>query len=90
MSEPIQENFFEPKKLTERLKAPLLMLLMSIALLVLPLLLARVLDPYIWFILIVGFTTGFSVAEILFYLYTQLAPPKKYDNVSNRVNASAC
>ena len=79
MSEPTQENLFETKKWTQRWKAPLLLLVMLIALFVLPLLLAWALDPYVWFILMVGFITGFSVAEILFCVYTRFAHPKKYE-----------
>lgn len=77
MSEPTKENLFETKKWTQRWKAPLLLLVMLIALFVLPLLLAWALDPYVWFILMVGFITGFSVAEILFYIYTRFVHPKK-------------
>lgn len=71
MSEPTQENLFETKKWTQRWKAPLLMFIMLIALFLLPLILAWALDPYTWFILIVGFITGLSASEILFYLYTR-------------------
>jgi len=71
MSEPTQENLFETKKWTQRWKAPLLMFIMLIALFLLPLLLAWALDPYTWFVLIVGFITGLSGSEILFYLYTR-------------------
>lgn len=77
MSEPPQEDLFETKKWTQRWKPLLIMLTMLIALFVLPLLSAWALDPYMWFILMVGFITSISVAEILFYLHTRSAPLKK-------------
>ena len=68
MEEPMQENLFESKKWTERWKIPLLMFIMLTLLFLLPLLLAGVLNPYVWFTLMVGSTTGLSVADILFYI----------------------
>jgi len=47
----------------------LLMFLMSILLLISPVLLAKMLDPYVWFVFLVSFITGVSIAEILFYFY---------------------
>jgi len=49
----------------------LLIFLVFVACLFLPLLLAGILDPYIWFILLVSFTSGFSTSEVIFYLYTR-------------------
>jgi hypothetical protein len=49
----------------------LLVFLMLVGCLFLPVLLAGVLDPYIWFIFIVSFTSGVSVSEIVFYLHTR-------------------
>jgi hypothetical protein len=42
-----------------------------LAFLLLPLLLAKVLDPYSWFILMISLMSGLSFAEILFYFHTQ-------------------
>lgn len=80
MSEPTQENLFETKKWTQRWKAPILMFIMLIAIFLTPLILAWALDPYIWFILMVGFITGFSVSEILFYLYIRSYSSKEIKN----------
>lgn len=80
MSEPTQEDLFETKKWTQRWKAPLLMFVMLIVLFLTPLVLAWALDPYIWFILMVGFITGFSVSEILFYLYIRSYSSKEIKN----------
>lgn len=41
---------------------------MLFAFLILPLFLAGFLDPYVWFIFMIGLTSGFSVAEMLLYL----------------------
>jgi len=49
----------------------LLIFLAFVACLFVPILLAGVLDPYIWFILLVSFTSGFSTSEAVFYLYTR-------------------
>jgi len=49
-------------------KAILLVLFMSLALLVAPLLLAGILSGSIWFIMIVSFTSGVSISEIILYL----------------------
>jgi len=46
----------------------ILMFALMIIALASPFLLAAVLPPYIWLILIVGVGTGFSVAELLFYI----------------------
>jgi len=50
-----------------------LLLLFSILLLsmIAPLLLTRVLGPEIWFIVIVGVTSGASIAEVCFYFHTR-------------------
>jgi len=42
-----------------------------LAFLLLPLLLAKLLDPYSWFILMISLTSGLSIAEILFHFQTQ-------------------
>lgn len=57
----------EGKKRTLMLLA--LTFLGLIATLILPILLTKVLDPAVWFTLIIGFTTGVSVAEILLYYH---------------------
>lgn len=80
MSEPTQEDLFKTKKWTQRWKAPILMFIMLIAIFLTPLILAWALDPYIWFILMVGFITGFSVSEILFYLYIRSYSSKEIKN----------
>lgn len=80
MSEPTQEDLFETKKWTQRWKAPILMFIMLIVIFLTPLILAWALDPYIWFILMVGFITGFSVSEILFYLYIRSYSSKEIKN----------
>ena len=49
-------------------KAMLLVLFMSLALLVAPLLFAGILSGPIWFIMIVSFTSGVSISEIILYL----------------------
>ena len=49
-------------------KAMLLVLLMSLAFLIAPLLLAGILSGPIWFIMIVSFTSGVSISEIILYI----------------------
>ena len=49
-------------------KALLLALLMSLAFLVAPLLLAQILSGTVWFIMIASFTSGVSISEIILYL----------------------
>lgn len=49
----------------------LLIFCMLIVFLIVPLLLAGFLEPYVWFILMVSLTSGLSIAEILFYLSTR-------------------
>jgi len=66
-----EQTLPETGKGAHRLKKLLLMFLALITLLALPLALAKVLDPYVWFTLLISFMTGLSVAEILFYLYTR-------------------
>jgi hypothetical protein len=48
----------------------LLAFFIVVASFVIPLLLALILNPAIWFILILGFTSGVSISEIIFYLQT--------------------
>lgn len=67
----LEQTLPETKKSAHGLKRLLLMLLALITFLALPLLLAKVLDPYVWFTLLISFMTGLSFAEILFYLYTR-------------------
>lgn len=40
---------------------------MLFAFLILPLFLAGFLDPYVWFIFMIGLTSGFSIAEMFLY-----------------------
>lgn len=49
----------------------MLIFLVTIVMLASPLLLAKALDPYVWFILMLSLIAGFSIAEILFYLHTR-------------------
>lgn len=57
----------------------ILIFLGLIATLILPLFLTKVLDPYVWLILIISFTTGVSVAEILLYLYMPKTFNERHD-----------
>jgi len=49
----------------------IVMFLALLAFLLLPLLLAKLLNPYSWFILMISLTSGLSIAEMLFYFHTQ-------------------
>lgn len=49
----------------------IVMFLALLAFLLLPLLLAKLLDPYSWFILMISLASGLSIAEISFYFRTQ-------------------
>lgn len=49
----------------------LLVLLMSVAIFVAPLLLTQVLSATVWFIVIVSFTSGVSISELILYLQTR-------------------
>lgn len=49
-------------------KAVLLVLFMSLAVIVAPLLLTQVLSAMAWFVLIVGFMSGVSISEVILYL----------------------
>lgn len=69
----ISEQKFETElEQTETNHTPWRMLLLTlgtlIALLIVPLLLARILSGPIWFVLIVSFMSGTSISEIIFYL----------------------
>jgi len=70
---PPQETLRETEKANRQRRMMLLMFLISIVVVVLPSILAKILDPYIWFILTVSSITGFSIAEILVYVYTRRA-----------------
>ena len=61
----------ETEEGTHGLKTVLLMVFALIAFLALPLFLAKLLDPYIWFTLLISFMTGYSLADIVFQLYTR-------------------
>lgn len=50
-------------------KLLILFFLVMILILVSPLFLASFLDPHTWFILMVSFTSGVSISEILLYVY---------------------
>lgn len=52
-------------------KALLLVLFISLALIGAPLLLTQVLGPTVWFVLLVGFTSGVSISEVVLYLQTR-------------------
>lgn len=60
---------------TPRDHAPWKMLIlyffMLIAIVFVPLMLSGFLDPYLWFILIISFTSGISVAEVFVYFHTR-------------------
>jgi hypothetical protein len=49
-------------------KTMLIILLMSLALFVVPLLLAGIISGLVWFMMIVSFTSGVSISEIVLYL----------------------
>ena len=49
-------------------KTLLLTLLMSMAFLIAPLLLTQILSATVWFIMIISFTSGVSLSEIILYL----------------------
>jgi hypothetical protein len=49
----------------------LLVLVMSVAIFVAPLFLTQVLSATVWFILIVSFTSGVSISEVILYLQTR-------------------
>jgi hypothetical protein len=61
----------ETEEGTHGLKTALLMVFALIAFLALPLFLAKLLDPYIWFTLLISSMTGYSLADIVFQLYTR-------------------
>lgn len=52
-------------------KALLLLFAILLLSMIVPLLLTRVLSPEIWFIVLVGITSGASIAEISFYFHTR-------------------
>lgn len=56
-----------------------------IATLILPLLLAEILGPAVWFILIISFTTGMSVAEILLYLHMPKTASEHHDHKTTTI-----
>lgn len=56
-----------------------------IAVLTLPLLLAQILDPSVWFISIISFTTGVSVAEILLYLHMPKTTSEPHDHKTTTI-----
>jgi len=66
-----EEALPKTEKGAHGLKKLLLMFLALITFVALPLFMAKVLDPYVWFILFISFITGFSFAEILTYVYTR-------------------
>lgn len=68
-----KNHLFQTEESGERTSTwkALLVLLVFVACLFLPLLLAGILDPHIWFILLVSFMSGFSTSEVIFYLHTR-------------------
>lgn len=65
------ENSQEPQTGRSAWKILGLVLLMLILIFFAPLILARFLPPYVWFILIISFTSGISIAEVFFYLHVR-------------------
>lgn len=64
---PYEGNCSEPEKSAQRWKALIALFCIFAAFLMLPLLLARVLPPHIWFIGLISLTSGVSIAEVAFY-----------------------
>ncbi len=69
---PEADDSQESLKSRTRLRA-LLFFLMLLAVFLVPLVFAMFLDPYVWFILIISFTSGISLAEVFVYLQTARA-----------------
>lgn len=67
---PEAEDSQEALKSRTRWRA-LLFFLLLLAIFIVPLVFAMFLDPYIWFILIISFTSGISLAEVFVYLQTR-------------------
>lgn len=67
----VSETDTQYSKRAPRWKAPILFVLLLIVCIFLPLFLAGFLNPYVWFIFMVSFTSGLSIAEILLYLHMQ-------------------
>ena len=70
-STPSGEESPSTKKGAPQWKPLLLLFGILLGSLIIPLLLARVLPPEIWFALIVSLTSGASIAEMLFYFQTR-------------------
>ena len=71
VSAPSGEESPPTKKGASQWKPLLLLFGILLAALIIPLLLARILPPEIWFVLIVSLTSGASIAEMLFYFKTR-------------------
>jgi len=67
----LEEQSLQTEKGASQWKALILLFCMLLLFMFAPLLLTRVLSPEIWFIIIVSFTSGASIAEIFFYLKTR-------------------
>ena len=70
-SKPSGEKILPTEKGASQWKAFLLLFCILLVSLIVPLFLAQVLSPEIWFVLIISFTSGTSIAEIFFYLRTR-------------------
>lgn len=68
---PSEETILQTEKGASQWKALILLFCILLASLLAPLLLTQVLPHEIWFILIISFTSGASIAEIFFYLHTR-------------------
>lgn len=64
-----KEEISETPKKGINWRASLLFLVVAISVLFFPLILAKFLDPYVWFLLLISFTSGISISEIAFYHY---------------------
>lgn len=69
--EPAQTQLPEKEEKKTMWKTFLFTLSILIASFLIPLLLAGFLNPVVWFILTISFTSGVSISEMIFYLQTQ-------------------
>jgi len=68
-SKPSREKILPTEKGASQWKTLLLLFGILIVSMIVPLFLAQVLPPEIWFVLIISFTSGASIAEVLFYFH---------------------
>ena len=65
------ESVSQAEKGASQWKRLLLLLAILLSSLIVPLLLAQFLTPEVWFVLLISFTSGASIAEIVFYVHTR-------------------